>query len=107
MARPISRPTSTSPHHRPDTRRATWIAQIAAAATNVSRCPPPTSCWMMTGLAVQNRVARTGSSEVLYSSTPTPMNTAPLRIIRTQTVVAALAPPIRAANDWIAVATGP
>ena len=83
------------------------MAQIAAAATNVSRWPPLTSCWMRTGFAVQNSVARTGSSEVFSSRYPTPMNTAPLRIIKTQTVVATCGPPIDAANDWITVANGP
>ena len=58
-------------------------------------------------MAVQNRVARTGSSDVFSSSTPTPMNAIPFRIISTQTVVATLWPPIDAANDWIAVAYGP
>ena len=96
----------TSPH-MPETRRATWIAQIAAAATNVSRWPPLTSCWMRTGFAVQSSVARTGSSEVLSSSQPTPMNTSPLRIIRTQMVVTTFAPPIEAANLWTQVAIGP
>src|ERR1017187_7330883 len=62
---------------------------------------------MMTGFAVQNSVARTGSSEVLRSKIPTPMNTMPLRIIKTQIVVATSARPIDAANDWITVAKGP
>jgi len=106
QARPISTPITTSPH-TPETRRATWIAQIAAAATSVSRWPPLTSCWMSTGFAVQNRVARTGSSEVLSSSHPTPMKTAPLRIIRAQTVMLTFGPPIDAAKDWITVANGP
>ena|ERR1700692_2972217 len=62
---------------------------------------------MMTGFAVQNSVARTGSSEVLRSNNPTPMNTMPLRIIKTQMVVATFGPPIDAANRWITVAKGP
>src|SRR5712692_1279243 len=62
---------------------------------------------MMTGFAAQNSVARTGSSEVFRSSNPTPMNTAPLRIIKIQMVVATFAPPIDAANRWIKVAKGP
>jgi len=62
---------------------------------------------MSTGFAVQNRVARTGSSEVLSSSHPTPMKTAPLRIIRAQTVMLTFGPPIDAAKDWITVANGP
>ena len=36
QARPIITPTRASPH-RPEARRATWMAQIAAAATRVSR----------------------------------------------------------------------
>src|ERR1022692_297634 len=62
---------------------------------------------MRTGFAVQNSVARTGSSEVLRSSNPTPMNTIPLRIIKIQMVVATFAPPIDAANLWTKVAKGP
>ena len=62
---------------------------------------------MSTGFAVQNSVARTGSSEVFRSSHPTPMNTAPFRIIKIQMVVATFAPPIVAANRWTAVAMGP
>src|ERR1022692_2153783 len=62
---------------------------------------------MRTGFAVQNSVARTGSSEVRRSSNPTPMKTIPLRIIKTQMVVATFARPIVAANDWMTVANGP
>ncbi len=62
---------------------------------------------MRTGFAVQNRVARTGSSEVFSSRYPTPMNTAPLRIIRAQMVAQTCGPPIPAAKDWITVAKGP
>ena len=62
---------------------------------------------MRTGFAVQNRVARTGSLEVFRSSHPTPMNTAPLRIMRAQMVAQTCDPPIPAAKDWITVANGP
>src|ERR1039458_3371596 len=61
---------------------------------------------MSAGFATQNSVARTGSSEVLRSKNPTPTNTIPLRIIKIQMVVAAFAPPIDAANDWISVPAG-
>ncbi len=106
QATPTSTPTRTSPR-RPDTRRATWIAQMAPAATNVSIWPPLTSCWIKTGFATQNSVARTGSSDVFSSRYPTPMNTRPFTIISTQMVVATFAPPTDAAKDWTTVATGP
>src|SRR5258708_22942654 len=62
---------------------------------------------MITGFAPQNNVARTGSSDVRNSRYPTPMNTTPLTIIKTQIVVTTLAPPAHAANAWTTVATGP
>src|SRR5258707_705958 len=62
---------------------------------------------MITGFATQNNVARTGSPDVRNSRYPTPMNTTPLTIIKTQIVVTTLAPPAHAANAWTTVATGP
>ena len=87
--------------------RATWIAPTAAAATRVSRWPPPTSARISTGFAVQNSVARTGSSDVRSRSTPTPRKTSPFSTIHTRTVVATWLPPTQAANDCSRVATGP